>query len=126
MLIKKLSIIILIWMFSFHTFAITLSDLYFLAVKNDPTFNAAIKEQVAGKEYENIGLSQLLPSVHVNYQNNPRNWQRKVYPINTSQGEIQRTEYQNYQSHSVSAIISQPLFDYTAFSERYYQIVVIK
>lgn len=39
MLIKKLSAIIFIWMLSFHTFAISLSDLYFLAVKNDPTFN---------------------------------------------------------------------------------------
>lgn len=124
MQIKKLSTILFIWMLSFHALAINLSDLYFLAVKNDPTFNAAIKEQVAGKEYENIGLSQLLPSVHVNYQNNPRNWQRKVYPINTNQGEMERTEYQNYQSHSISAIISQPLFDYTAFSD--YKSSVIK
>lgn len=111
-------------MLNSHAFAIPLSDLYFLALKNDPTFNAAIKEQIAGKEYENIGLSQLLPSVHVNYQNNPRNWQRKVYPINTHRGEIEKTEYQNYQSHSVSTIISQPLFDYTAFSD--YKSSVIK
>lgn len=104
--------------------AVTLSDLYFLAIKHDPTFNAAVKEQVAGKEYENIGLSQLLPSIQVNYQNNPRSWQRKVYPIDIFQGEIRKVEYQNYQSYSVSAIISQPLFDYTAFSE--YKASVIK
>lgn len=118
MLIKKFSAIIFIWILCTTTvFAITLSDLYFLAVKNDPTFNAAIKEQTAGKEFENIGLSQLLPSVHVNYQNSPRNWQRKVYPVTHYQGETQRTEYQNYQSHSVNIIVSQPLFDYAAFSE---------
>ncbi|WP_244212875.1 TolC family outer membrane protein [Proteus hauseri] len=117
MLIRKLSAIILTWMFSSVAFSITLSDLYYLAVKNDPTFNAAIKEHTAGNEFENIGLSQLLPSIHINYQNSPRNWQRKVYPINTYQGETKRTEYQNYQSHSVNVIISQPLFDYAAFSE---------
>lgn len=117
MLIRKSFIIILMWMFSFSVYSLNLSDIYFLAIKNDPSFNAAIKEQIAGKEYENIGLSQLLPSVHLNYQNTPRNWQRKVYPINTMQGSQEKTEYQNYRSHSASVIISQPLFDYSIFSE---------
>lgn len=124
MLIKKLFTLFSVGLLSMPASAVTLSDLYFLAIKNDPTFNAAVKEQVAGKEYENIGLSQLLPSIHVNYQNNPRNWQRKVYPIDTFKGGIRKVEYQNYQSHSVSAIISQPLFDYTAFSG--YKASIIK
>lgn len=124
MLIKKYIIVIFTWICSINANALTLSDLYFLAVKNDPTFNAAVKEQAAGKEYEKIGLSQLLPSIHVNYQNNPRSWQRKVYPVNTQSGELRRVEYQNYQSHSVSAVVSQPLFDYSAFSD--YKASVIK
>lgn len=124
MIIKKLFTLFSVGLLSLPTSAVTLSDLYFLAIKHDPTFNAAVKEQVAGKEYENIGLSQLLPSIQVNYQNNPRSWQRKVYPIDIFQGEISKVEYQNYQSYSVSAIISQPLFDYTAFSE--YKASVIK
>ncbi|HDT0721974.1 TPA: TolC family outer membrane protein [Proteus mirabilis] len=124
MLIKKLFTLFSVGLLSLPASAVTLSDLYFLAIKHDPTFNAAVKEQVAGKEYENIGLSQLLPSIQVNYQNNPRSWQRKVYPIDIFQGEIRKVEYQNYQSYSVSAIISQPLFDYTAFSE--YKASVIK
>lgn len=124
MIIKKLFTLFSVGLLSLPTSAVTLSDLYFLAIKHDPTFNAAVKEQVAGKEYENIGLSQLLPSIQVNYQNNPRSWQRKVYPIDIFQGEIRKVEYQNYQSYSVSAIISQPLFDYTAFSE--YKASVIK
>ncbi|HGN1328432.1 TPA: TolC family outer membrane protein [Proteus mirabilis] len=124
MLIKKLFTLFSVGLLSLPASAVTLSDLYFLAIKHDPTFNAAVKKQVAGKEYENIGLSQLLPSIQVNYQNNPRSWQRKVYPIDIFQGEIRKVEYQNYQSYSVSAIISQPLFDYTAFSE--YKASVIK
>lgn len=124
MIIKKLFTLFSVVLLSLPASAVTLSDLYFLAIKHDPTFNAAVKEQVAGKEYENIGLSQLLPSIQVNYQNNPRSWQRKVYPIDIFQGEIRKVEYQNYQSYSVSAIISQPLFDYTAFSE--YKASVIK
>lgn len=124
MIIKKLFTLFSVGLLSLPASAVTLSDLYFLAIKHDPTFNAAVKEQVAGKEYENIGLSQLLPSIQVNYQNNPRSWQRKVYPIDIFQGKIRKVEYQNYQSYSVSAIISQPLFDYTAFSE--YKASVIK
>ncbi|HEK0656769.1 MAG: TolC family outer membrane protein [Proteus mirabilis] len=124
MIIKKLFTLFSVGLLSLPASAVTLSDLYFLAIKHDPTFNAAVKEQVAGKEYENIGLSQLLPSIQVNYKNNPRSWQRKVYPIDIFQGEIRKVEYQNYQSYSVSAIISQPLFDYTAFSE--YKASVIK
>ena len=124
MIIKKLFTLFSVGLLSLPASAVTLSDLYFLAIKHDPTFNAAVKEQVAGKEYENIGLSQLLPSIQVNYQNNPRSWQRKVYPIDIFQGEIRKVEYQNYQSYSVNAIISQPLFDYTAFSE--YKASVIK
>lgn len=117
MLIKKFVSILLIWMISIPGFAISLSDLYFLAIKNDPTLNAAVKEHVAGKEYENIGLSQLLPTIYMTYQNNPRSWQRKAYPINTYQGKIDAVEYQNYQSYSINTIVSQPLFDYSAFSE---------
>ncbi len=124
MIIKKLFTLFSVGLLSLPASAVTLSDLYFLAIKHDPTFNAAVKEQVAGKEYENIGLSQLLPSIQVNYKNNPRSWQRKVYPIDIFQSEIRKVEYQNYQSYSVSAIISQPLFDYTAFSE--YKASVIK
>ncbi|MGG4752036.1 type I secretion protein TolC, partial [Proteus mirabilis] len=82
MLIKKLFTLFSVGLLSLPASAVTLSDLYFLAIKHDPTFNAAVKEQVAGKEYENIGLSQLLPNISVNYKNNPRNWQRKAYPIN--------------------------------------------
>ena len=124
MLIKKLFTLFSVGLLSLPASAVTLSDLYFLAIKHDPTFNAAVKEQVAGKEYENIGLSQLLPNISVNYKNNPRNWQRKAYPINIFQDKITTVEYQNYQSYSVNAIISQPLFDYTAFSE--YKASIIK
>ena len=124
MLIKKLFTLFSVGLLSLPASAVTLSDLYFLAIKHDPTFNAAVKEQVVGKEYENIGLSQLLPNISVNYKNNPRNWQRKAYPINIFQDKITTVEYQNYQSYSVNAIISQPLFDYTAFSE--YKASIIK
>lgn len=56
MLIKKLFTLFSVGLLSLPASAVTLSDLYFLAIKHDPTFNAAVKEQVAGKEYENIGF----------------------------------------------------------------------
>ena len=56
MLIKKLFTLFSVVLLSLQASAVTLSDLYFLAIKHDPTFNAAVKEQVAGKEYENIGF----------------------------------------------------------------------
>ena len=51
MLIKKLFTLFSVGLLSLPASAVTLSDLYFLAIKHDPTFNAAVKEQVAGKEY---------------------------------------------------------------------------
>lgn len=48
------------------TMADTLTDIYELALKNDPTLRAAQANYRAGLESENIGLSGLLPQINAN------------------------------------------------------------
>jgi outer membrane protein len=57
------------------TMADTLTDIYELALKNDPTLRAAQANYRAGLESENIGLSGLLPQItaNVNYTDSAQN-----------------------------------------------------
>ena len=45
--------------------ALGLLDAYDLAVRNDPTFQAAIEERAAGEENRALGRSALLPTQRV-------------------------------------------------------------
>ncbi|MEN0105118.1 MAG: TolC family protein, partial [Pseudomonas sp.] len=49
--------------------ALALPDAYALALRNDPTFHAAIKEREAGRENLAIGRAALLPKLSYSYNN---------------------------------------------------------
>ncbi|WP_371926264.1 TolC family protein, partial [Pseudomonas sp. FSL R10-0071] len=49
--------------------ALGLLEAYDLAVRNDPTFQAAIEERAAGQENRALGRSALLPTLACNYSN---------------------------------------------------------
>ncbi|NDJ55656.1 TolC family outer membrane protein [Enterobacteriaceae bacterium 4M9] len=98
--------------------ALSVLDAWSLALENDPTFQAAVQEKVAGDENKNIGRAGLLPTVSVNYRNGPRNWQTATSERNnllTGQA-IETTTRQQYSSYSGSVTVTQPLFDYSAWA----------
>ncbi|WP_350650455.1 TolC family protein, partial [Pseudomonas sp. HY13-MNA-CIBAN-0226] len=48
-------------------YALGLLDVYDLALRNDPTFQAAIQEREAGEENRVIGRAALLPNLSWSY-----------------------------------------------------------
>lgn len=53
-----------------HAFAISLVQAYEAALRNDPTYRAAVHENEAGQQYKVIGRAHLLPSIGINYSRN--------------------------------------------------------
>lgn len=99
--------------------AISLEEAWALALENDATFLAAIEEQAAGKENRNIALAGLLPDISLSYQNAPENRQAATSQQATSlfSRETERfTTHKSYRSSSGSVTLTQPLFDYSAWS----------
>jgi protease secretion system outer membrane protein len=99
--------------------ALGLLDIYALAQQKDPAFQAARQEHLAGQENENIARSGLLPSVSLSYQNGVKNWQTSEILQSKSllSKETQKvTHHRQYQSQSGSLMLTQPLFDYEAWS----------
>lgn len=80
---------------------------YDLAVRNDPTFQAAIEERAAGEENRALGRSALLPTLSWNY-NNSRNASQ------VTQAET-RTD-RDYRSYASTLTLQQPLLDYEAYA----------
>ncbi|MFQ3323091.1 MAG: outer membrane protein [Pseudomonadales bacterium] len=64
--LKKLTLLAMLLFSANATMADTLTDIYELALKNDPTLRAAQANYRAGLESENIGLAGLLPQINAN------------------------------------------------------------
>ncbi|KMN03150.1 peptidase [Pseudomonas psychrophila] len=87
--------------------AMGLLEAYDLAIRNDPTFHAAIEERAAGEENRALGRSALLPTLSWNY-NNSRN-ESEVTQAST------RTD-RDYRSYAATLTLQQPLLDYEAYA----------
>ncbi|EJC3639584.1 TolC family outer membrane protein [Salmonella enterica] len=102
---------------SFPGYAFSVLEAYYLALKHDPVLLAAIQEKKAGDENEKINKSSLLPKLTFNYQNSPYNWQESSYKTNDIFGNTSdESRKQRYHSYSGSVMLTQPLFDYEAYS----------
>ncbi|WP_423228022.1 TolC family outer membrane protein [Phytopseudomonas dryadis] len=88
--------------------ALDLQDAYALALRNDPTFHAALKEHEAGQEEIAIGRAALLPRLSYTYSN-----ARNESEVTQSDTRIER----DYRSYSSNLTLQQPLFDYAAWAE---------
>ncbi|OBU05952.1 TolC family outer membrane protein [Morganella psychrotolerans] len=97
-----------LWLLTGAAQAITLSDLWLLALKSDPHFQAALKTHEADLAQADAGLAHLLPTAWLSYQNTPQNRLTKREPV---------AEQQTYRSHSLNVVVTQPLFDYAAYSQ---------
>lgn len=95
--------------------ALGLLDAYDLALRNDPTFQAAIQEREAGEENRIIGRAGLLPNLYWSY-NNSRN--ESEVTQSTAVGNV--TSDRDYRSYASTLTLQQPLLDYEAYA-RYRQ-----
>ncbi len=87
--------------------ALGLLDAYDLALRNDPTFQAAIQEREAGEENRVIGRAALLPTLSWNY-NNSRN------ESEVTAGDVSTDR--DYRSYASTLTLQQPLLDYEAYA----------
>ncbi|MGN7974447.1 TolC family outer membrane protein [Serratia sp. 22264] len=105
------------WFYTTPAHALTLNEAFMLALRNDPTLQAAVQEKLAGEQEKAIGRAGLLPQVSANYQNAPRNWQNQKYQASDSLGNTQEQNVNTrYRSNSLSVTVSQPVFDYEAWA----------
>ncbi len=95
--------------------ALGLLDAYDLALRNDPTFQAAIQEREAGEENRIIGRAGLLPNLSWSYNNS-----RNESEVNQSSGVGNVTSNRVYRSYASTLTLQQPLLDYEAYA-RYRQ-----
>lgn len=88
--------------------AVTLSELGQSALNNDLSFRAAGKAYEAEQAEAAAGKSHLLPSAGLSYQNTPYNRLTQRAPV---------ISQRHYSSHSLNLVVTQPLFDYTAYHQ---------
>lgn len=91
--------------------ALDLRDAYALALRNDPTLQAALAERDAGQEARAIGRAGLLPTLSYSYSS-ARN-DSEVTQAST-QGNV--TSQRDYRSRASTLTLQQPLFDYAAWA----------
>jgi protease secretion system outer membrane protein len=91
--------------------ALGLLDAYDLALRNDPTFQAAIQEREAGEENRAISRAGLLPNLSWSY-NNSRN--ESEVTQSTAVGNV--TSDRDYRSYASILTLQQPLLDYEAYA----------
>ncbi|CAI8986244.1 Alkaline protease secretion protein AprF [Pseudomonas chlororaphis] len=91
--------------------ALGLLDAYALAVRNDPTFQAAIQERDAGEENRALGRAALLPTLSWNY-NNSRNQSEVTQTTPLGDSSTDR----DYRSYASTLTLQQPLLDYEAYA----------
>ena len=91
--------------------ALGLLDVYDLALRNDPTFQAAIQEREAGEENRVIGRAALLPNLSWSY-NHSRN--ESDVTQSTALGNV--SSDRNYRSYASTLTLQQPLLDYEAYA----------
>jgi outer membrane protein, protease secretion system len=97
-------------------FALGLIQAYESALQNDPTYQSAVHENEAGKEYKALGRSNLLPSVSASYTQNKN---RADYKAPNFLGQISTT-HPEYDSSSATVQLRQPLLNLDAIA-RYKQ-----
>lgn len=88
-----------------HASAITLTQAYEAALNNDPTYLAAMQDDLGGREYRNIGRSNLLPNVQGNYSVSKNNSE-----LTTIQQGLKFPSSPQYYSRSASVSLRQPLY----------------
>ncbi|PAU88153.1 peptidase [Pseudomonas sp. WN033] len=88
-------------------YALGLLDAYALALRNDPSFQAAIAERDAGLESLAIGRAGLLPRLSWSYSN-----QRNDSQVTAGEQRVDR----DYRSYASVLSLQQPLFDYAAWA----------
>ncbi|MBI6548924.1 TolC family outer membrane protein [Xenorhabdus lircayensis] len=116
-LLLPLFLTMLLSVFSGSASALSLTEAYALALQHDPTFQAAIKEQEAGQEENNLGLAELLPKLSFSYQNAPKNWQRMESHSLDGRGKtVKESRDRQYNSYSGAIILTQPLVDFEAWA----------
>ncbi|WP_319925509.1 TolC family outer membrane protein [Xenorhabdus littoralis] len=123
-LVNKCSLLLLLlltvlWsiLFPCSVKALSLTEAYALALQNDPTFQAAIKEQEAGQEEKNLGLAELLPKLSLSYQNAPKNWQKmESHSVDRWRRTVKERRDRQYDSYNGAIILTQPLFDFEAWA----------
>lgn len=94
--------------------AMDLYESYDMALANDPTFRAALKEYEAGLANETIGRSALMPKINASYytaQNRATQW-GSAY----SGGPNVSQDF-NYNSNYYGAFLNQPLFSLEALAK---------
>lgn len=89
-------------------YALGLLDAYALALRNDPSFQAAIAERDAGLESQAIGRAGLLPRLSWSYSN-----QRNDSQVTAGEQRVDR----DYRSYASVLSLQQPLFDYAAWAD---------
>ncbi|MFZ6800832.1 TolC family outer membrane protein [Undibacterium sp. Di24W] len=95
-----------------NAFGIGLLEAYQAALKNDPNHKVAKAELIAGKEYETIGRSGLLPSLQYSYSTS-KNKGESISP--NFIGQL-TTSNQDYTSESKGVTLRQTLFNLDAYA----------
>lgn len=97
--------------------ALSITEAYSLAVRNDPNYRASLMDKEAGDEYKNIGISGFLPKVSLNYHNTPKHWQDQKALRRDILGNLsEESRRGKYNSSQTSVSLVQPLFDYEAYA----------
>lgn len=99
---------VLLLCFTSPVLALGLLDAYALALRHDPTFQAAIAERDAGLESQTIGRAGLLPRLSWSYSN-----QRNDSQVTAGGQRVDR----DYRSYASVLSLQQPLFDYSAWAD---------
>lgn len=93
--------------------ALSLMESYQTALANDPKFQGARYDRLAGAENEAIGRANLLPNVGASYNYSKNDAERTTFFSNTS-----RTDPLQYNSRVATLSVRQPLFNMDAW-QRY-------
>ena len=95
-------------------YALSITEAYYLAMRNDPSYQASLLDKKAGDEYKNVGISGFLPQLSLNYSNTPKHWQTKKTPKSDFLEDHSNGKYSSQQS---TVMLVQPLYDYEAYAK---------
>jgi outer membrane protein, protease secretion system len=85
--------------------ALGLLPAYEAALANDPVYRSAQRDNEAGQQFKELGLSSLLPNVSASYSRN-----RNQADISTASSRGEVTERRNYTGLAASLQLRQPLY----------------
>ena len=118
--LKKIFILISTILVSINSLSADLASIYFLAEKNDPTYQQEISKHRAVTESRPQALAKLLPSLNLS-----GNTKRNAQDITTSGSSVGADGEIDFNSHGYSLSITQPLFrrdDFIALAQADSQI----